>query len=88
MPRCWYGTKLSDVDPQPGHEVVMLEQSAGEGAKNFPSNRRGEPFTSLADEAFKSSKHCESPTGLTVQLWPNVHQHGISGRPSADGVAS
>jgi len=29
--------------------------SEGEGAKNSPGNRRGEPYTSSADEACKSS---------------------------------
>jgi hypothetical protein len=36
---------------------VTSVHSAGEGAKNSPGNRRGEPYTSSADEAFKSSFH-------------------------------
>jgi hypothetical protein len=31
--------------------------AAGEGAKKSPGNRRGEPYISSADEAFKSSVH-------------------------------
>jgi hypothetical protein len=38
-------------------KVVMSVHLAGEGAKNSPSNQRGEPYTSSADEAFKSSFH-------------------------------
>ena len=34
---------------------VTSAHSAGEGAKNSPGNRRGEPYTISADEAFKSS---------------------------------
>lgn len=33
---------------------VTSVHSAGEGAKNSPGKRRGEPYTSSADEAFKS----------------------------------
>jgi hypothetical protein len=38
-------------------KVVMSVHSAGKGAKNSPGNRNGEPYTSSADEAFKSSFH-------------------------------
>ena len=55
MPGCWY--KLSNVDPQPDAKSVISVHSAGKGAKNSAGIRRGEPYTSSADEAFKSSFH-------------------------------
>jgi len=36
---------------------VTSVHSAGEGTKNSPGNLRGEPYTTSADEAFKSSFH-------------------------------
>jgi hypothetical protein len=58
---------------------VTYVHSAGERAKNYSGNRRGEPYTSSDDVAFKSSfMLCESPTGPTVELRPNVHPHGTS----------
>jgi hypothetical protein len=55
MPGCWYGPKLPDVDPQPGRKVSDVGAFTGEGTKNSPTSRRGEPYTSTADAAFKSS---------------------------------
>ena len=37
-----------------GAKSLTSVHSAGEGAKNSPGNRRGEPYTSSANEAFKS----------------------------------
>jgi len=57
MPRSWYGAKLSSVDLQPGPEVGDVGAFGGGRGGNSPINRRGEPYTSSADEAFKSSFH-------------------------------
>ena len=40
---------------------VTSVHSAGEGAKISPGNRRGEPYTSSADEAFKSFPCAANP---------------------------
>ena len=63
--------------------------SAGEGAKKSTGNRRGEPYTTSADDAFKFSFHAlRIPSRTKVEFRPYVHRHGTWGRPSAGGVAS
>ena len=48
-------------------------------------NRTPVPLKRLS---IPTSSHCGFPTGPTVELRPNVHRRGTSGRSSADGVAS
>jgi len=36
MPGCWYGSKLPNVDPQPGREVGDVGAFGGERAKDSP----------------------------------------------------
>jgi hypothetical protein len=57
MPGKGYGSKLSNVDRQPGHKVGDICTFGGEGVKNSTGNRREEPYTSSADEANKFSFH-------------------------------
>ena len=57
---CWdAGTGRSFRMWTLGHDVKLgtSVRLAGEGAKNSPGKCRGEPYTSSADEAFKSSFH-------------------------------
>ena len=36
MPGCWYGPKLSNVDPQQGREVVDVGAFSGGRGEEFP----------------------------------------------------
>jgi len=82
------GTKFSmwnrSWDAKSGTSV----HSTGEGRKNSPVsagvNRTPVPLMRLSRPP---SSHCGFPAGPSVELRPNVHRRGTSGRPSADGVA-
>jgi len=77
MPGGWYGAKLFNVDFSRDAKSVTLVHSAAEGAKNSPVTV-GENRTLVRLLRFSSppSMRCESPTGPTEELQPNVHRHG------------
>jgi hypothetical protein len=68
---------------------VTSVHSRGKGRRIPPLsagvNRTPVPLMRLSSPP---SSHCGFPAGPTVELRPNVHRRGTSGRPSADGVAS
>ena len=55
IPVCWYGPKSPMWTRSRDAKSVTSVHSTGEGTKNSRSIRRGEPYTSTADAAFKSS---------------------------------
>ena len=56
---------------------VTSVHAAGEGAKKSPGNRRGEPIlVRLMRLLSPPSMRCESSTGPTAELRPNVHRCG------------
>ena len=59
-------------------KLVTSVYSLGEGAKYSPGNRSGEPYTSSADEAFKSSfQELRIPNCLGTMLIGMAHQGGL-----------
>jgi len=57
---------------------VTSVHSAGEGGEEFSPLTAGENRTLVRLMRLSSphSRHCESPTGPTVELRPKVHRHG------------
>ena len=77
MPGCLYGAKFPNVDPQSGREIGDVGALGGEN--NSPGNLWENRTLGRMRRLSSPSMRCESPTGPTEELRPNVHRHAHEG---------